>query len=289
MVNITSDWHIHSRNSCDAASMVVADLVRGAAETGILDYGLTDHLHTSYNMPDIAASRAEYAACDPSPRFHFGIEVSCVSQWELDQVEAGNYDSDKPPTYGLRQGGPAWAQPAIALTGEDVERYQIEFVVGGTHWPLYVPIEGDAVRRDYHRQNMFLAQHPLVDIVAHPWWWHGAWMEEDGHYRGEPWLDDFAKIPWSMHDEFAAAVVENEKVVEINLAAMLLNRTYPETFKGQYLSYLAELKARGVRLSIGSDCHSPQYDTDMQAAARMLESVGIGEADLWRLPLRDAD
>ena len=288
-MNITSDWHIHSRNSCDAASMVVADLVRGAAEKGILDYGLTDHLHTSYNMPDIVASRAEYETCDPTPRFHFGIEVSCVSQWELDQVAAGNYDPAKPPTYGLRQGGPAWAQPAIALTGEDVERYQIEFVVGGTHWPLYVPVEGGAIRRDYHRQNMFLAEHPLVDIVAHPWWWHGAWMDEDGHYRGEPWLADFTRIPRSMHDEFAAAVVENDKVVEINIAAMLLNRTYPETFKGQYLSYLAELKARGVKLSIGSDCHSPQYDTDMRAAARLLESVGIGEGDLWGMPERDED
>jgi len=285
-LKIDSDWHIHSRNSCDEASMLVADLICGAAEKGVVDYGLTDHLHTRYNMPDIADSRAEYEACDPSPHFHFGIEVSCVSQWELDQVAAGDYDPAKPPTYGIRQGGPAWAEPAIALTGEDVERYEIAYVVGGTHWPLYVPLEGEAIRRDYHRQNMFLAEHPLVDIIAHPWWWHGAWMDDDGGYRGEPWLDDFSRIPQSMHDEFAAAVLEHAKIVELNIGAMLLNKRYPERFKEQYLAYLAALKARGVLLGIGSDCHSPQYDVDLESAARLLERVGIGEEDLWRMPPR---
>ena len=90
-MKIDSDWHIHSQNSCDSASMPVSELIRGAAEKGIVDYGLTDHLHTPYNMPDIVASRREYEACHPSPRFHFGIEVSCVSQWELDQLAAGEY------------------------------------------------------------------------------------------------------------------------------------------------------------------------------------------------------
>jgi hypothetical protein len=40
---------------------------------------------------------------------------------------------------------------------------------------------------------------------------------------GDPWFDDFAgRIPRSMHDEFAAAVVENEKIVETeNYLAMI--------------------------------------------------------------------
>ena len=72
---------------------------------------------------------------------------------------------------------------------------------------MYVPFELDAVIRDYHRQNMFLALHPLVTIVAHPWWWMGHWADGEGNYPAEPWLDDFACIPRSMHDEFAAATV----------------------------------------------------------------------------------
>ena len=285
-MKITSDWHIHSRNSCDDACLVVADLARQAEARGILDWGLTDHVHTPFNLPDMRASRAEYLEANPSPRFHFGIEVSCVSQWEIEEIAKGGHDS---PVYGLRSGGSPGCTPEIGIGESDIEALGIEYVVGGTHWPLYVPLERDAVIRDYHRQNLFLAAHPLVDIVAHPWWWMGHWMESDGDYRSDPWLDDFRKIPRSMHDEFAAAAREHGAVVEANLGAMLLNPHYPERFKRQYVEYLAGLKADGVTLGVGSDCHGASYDEiDFDQAAAMLARVGVADADLWRLPPRGA-
>ena len=283
-MRITSDWHIHSRNSCDEASMTVSDLVSGAAEGGIVDFGLTDHVHTPFNLPDILRSREEFLAGNPSRRFHFGVELSCVSQWEIDEIRNGGHAN---PVYGLRSGGPANGPLALGMTEEQIAGYGIEFVVGGTHWPMYVPLEREAVIKDYQRQNMFLATHPLVTVVAHPWWWMGHWADEGGNYHGAPWLDDFNAIPTSMHDEFAAAVRENGKVVEINLSAMLLNRHYPERFIGQYLDYLAGLKACGVALSIGSDCHFGTYGKiDFKTAELMLDSVGIEDVDLWRLPAR---
>ena len=45
---------------------------------------------------------------------------------------------------------------------------------------MYIPYERQAVIRDYHRQNMFLATHPLVNIIAHPWWWSGRWAVRPG-------------------------------------------------------------------------------------------------------------
>jgi histidinol phosphatase-like PHP family hydrolase len=173
---------------------------------------------------------------------------------------------------------------AIGITPADIERYGIEYVVAGAHWPKYDPIEREAIIRSYHRQNMFLVTHPLVDIVAHPWWWAGAWKDADGRYTAEPWLDDFGRIPASMHEEFASAAIEHGKVVEINLDAMLLTSAYPEAFKRQYLDYLSNLNQRSVKLSIGSDCHDEHYDVDFEKAASMLESVGIQNEDLWRLP-----
>ena len=280
---LTSDWHIHSRNSCDGACMPVADLIAGSAEKGIVAYGLTDHIHTPYNLPDLYASRAEYLGLAPSPDFHFGVEVSVVSQWELDEFAGGRQEGC---TYGLRSGGPAGCDLAIGLTAEDIAELQIEYVVGGTHWPMYVEVEREIVIRDYHRQNMFLATHPLVNIVAHPWWWMGKWQDADGVYRGAPWLDDFGSIPQSMHEEFAAAAIEHNKVVEMNISAALQNPQYPEPFHRQYAEYLAWLKQRGVTLSLGSDCHSPTYDIDLEQAAARLAEVGITDADLWRLPPR---
>lgn len=284
-MTLTCDWHIHSHNSCDQASMLVPDLIRGAAEKGIVDYGLTDHLHTPFNWPDVEASRAEWLASDPPPGFHFSIEVSCVSQWEIDEIAKGGYDN---PVYGLRRGGPAGAAPALALTTADIERLGIEYVVAGVHWPLYVEFEREAIIRDYHRQYLFCATHPLVDIVAHPWWWMGHWKDADGRYTSDPWLDDFSKIPTTMHDELASAAIEHGKAIEINISALLLNRSYPDAFAEQYLAYLAYLKDRGVTFSLASDCHSAQYDTDFERPAAMLESIGIRDADLWRLPRRTA-
>ncbi len=284
-MTITSDWHIHSHHSCDQASLAMPDLVSAAGELGILDFGVTDHIHTPYNIPDLVASREEYLASNPPPRFHFGVEASVVSEWELAELAKGGHDR---PTYGLRKGGPPGASPALGLVEQDLHALGIEYVVGGTHWPLYVPFEREAVIRDYHRQNLFLATHPLVDIVAHPWWWMGHWESPDGRYLGDPWLDDFAKIPASMHDEFAAAAIEHGKAVEINLSAMLLNSAYPDDFPTQYLEYLAMLNARGVRFSIGSDCHSAQYDTDFETAAAMLDSIGLRDADFWHLPPRSS-
>lgn len=281
-MQILSDWHIHSQNSCDGACMTVSDLIQGTDEKGIVDFGLTDHVHTPYNLPDIDSSRDEFISSDPSSRFHFGIEVSSVSQWEIDEIERNGHDK---PVYGLRTGGKPGCDLAIGLSPEDIERYEIEFVVGGTHWPMYIEREREAVIRDYHRQNMFLATHPLVDIVAHPWWWMGHWMEENGDYNSEPWLDNFGVIPQSMHREFAAAAIEHETVVEINIAAMLLNPHYPKAFAPRYLEYLADLQSRGVKLSIGSDCHSRTYDIDFDTAGVMLEKAGIVD-DFFVIPPR---
>ena len=89
-----------------------------------------------------------------------------------------------------------------------------------------------------------------------------------------------------MHNAFAAAAIEHNAVVEINLQAILLNRNYPEHFKRQYIDYLSELKSQGVKLCIGSDCHSPHYEIDFEAAALMLDRVGIKDEDLWCLPPR---
>lgn len=284
-MKITSDWHIHSRNSCDQAAMAIEDLILEAEAKGIKDFGITDHLFTPHNLPDLSKSRAEYDQCNPSPRFHFGVEASSVSRWELDQLAADPHCVPN-PAYGIRSGGPSDTVPAIGIAREELAALGAEYVVAGTHFPLYVEIERQTVIRDYHRQNIFLATHQLVDIVAHPWWWHKHWQNDDGTFTGKPWFDDFRHIPQSMHDEFAAALVETDTKAEINLGATLLNPHYPDRFKEQYLEYIADLKAKGVQLCTSSDCHAEHYTVDLEAGAAMLDRIGITEDDLWRLPPR---
>jgi histidinol phosphatase-like PHP family hydrolase len=296
---ITSDCHCHSRNSCDCKTPTIptsmAETLAAMGSCGITNCGFTDHLHTPLNLPDLEASRREFDGLARDPRVHFGVEVSCVSAWELDLIAAGGHAN---AVYGLRTGGPAGADLAIGITEADIQRLGIEYVIGGAHWPMYVPFERHAIIADYHRQNMFLVSHPLVDIVAHPWWWMGHWQDPDGIYRTDPWLDDFGRVPSSMHDEFAAAAREHGTVVEINLHSMLLAANYPEAFRRRYVEYLAGLKAAGVSLAIGSDHHAqrsrygdepirgegPWRNVVFGAAIALLHAAGIHEDDLWCLP-----
>ena len=283
-MKITSDWHIHTQNSCDAACATVADIISDATALGIRDFGVTDHFNTMFNYPDMVASRKEFDACAPGPNIHFGMEASSVSAWELTQMP--KIMAEK-MTWGIREGGPAGAKPALGFDAELLEELNIEYVVAGTHWPLYVPFERDAIIRTYHEQNLFLARHPLVTIVAHPWWWMGHWQDGDGNYHGKPWFDDFGEISQSMHDEFGAAAVENNTAVEINLSAIFLNHRYPAGFAARYLNYLLGLKEQGVTFSIGSDLHGARLtQIDYTTCEIMLDKAGFRDEDFFRLPPR---
>ncbi|MGC8976413.1 MAG: PHP domain-containing protein [Candidatus Ratteibacteria bacterium] len=272
-MKIKSDWHIHTQNSCDEGSIKVKDLIKKTEEKGILYYGISDHFHTIINLPDIVNSRKEYEESNPPSNFYFGIEVSVVSKWEIEEIEK-NREKYKDAIYGIRRGGPSWAEPAVGIDEEIIKKLKIEYVIGGVHWPLYVEYERESIIKDYHRQLIFLASHPLIDIIAHPWWWMGKW-EENGMYLEKPWFDNFSIIPESMHNEFIFCVKKNKKLVEINLEAMILTKKYPLKFKYQYLEYLKKLEENGVVLCIGSDCHSPYYDIDFEKAEKLLDWAGI--------------
>ncbi len=276
-MTITTDWHIHSYNSYDCRMYIktpcltVTEIVRCAGDKGIHEYGLTDHLHTSFNLPDLAASRKDYEDSRPGPHFHFGVEASCVSQWELNEIASGKH---KNPIIGVRSGGPRNGPLALGITEKNIAEYGIEYVIGSSHWPMYVPLDPSSLIHDCHRQNMFLARHPLVTIIGHPWHWGGP----------EPWLDNFLVIPSSMHDEFTQTVLKHDKVVEINLM-MLLDRKHTERFTQQYLEYFGSLRSRGVKLSVASDCHTINHfdDLDLATASKLLHTVGIRDTDLWRI------
>jgi len=280
-MRITSDYHLHSEHSHDAAAMPMHSFAIEVGRKGIRDYGVTDHFHTPYNLPDILASRKAFLASPPSPRFHFGIEVSCVSQWEIDKIATGKHQA---PAYGLRSGGPPKAPPTIALTAEDIETYRIEYVIGASHWPLYAPPEPQAQIREHHTHNMFLACHPLVDIVGHPWYWSGFW-HADGYSSAIPWFRQFHELPKSMHQEFAAAALEHGTAVEINLRSIVLRDFDLPDYKRHYLEYLAYLQSEGVQLCLGSDCHSFHYNINLERACAMFERVGIQKPS-WELPAR---
>ena len=283
-MKITTDWHIHSHNSCDCRGrgMTMRQIIEGAAAVGITDFGVAEHLHSRVNMPDIVASRDEFVASSPPARFHFGLEATCMRQWELDEIAAGGHEDAE---WGIPDRGPGGGPFAIDLGERDVLALGIEYVIGVVHWSRGVAMQREAIIDDYLGQYLFLAGHPLVDIIGHPWWWNGAFEDPPRRYMTKPWFDDFAVIPQSVHDEFIAALLENGKAAEIN-PGVLMTDYYPEPWRMQYLEYLGELARRGVKLAAGSDRHLRPYENGFEAMAALLEKVGIRDEDLWRLPPR---
>ncbi len=287
---ITCDWHIHSHHSpeCKAhPDNAMAKLLAAIEACGITHYGITDHLHGTMNVAQLEASRREFDSLPDSPSRYFAVEVSCLREWDVQQTAAAEPEQR---SRWFWPGGPENRLTLPLLDEELIERLGISYVIGGAHCPLGVPEpydDEDAVIRSYHRQNMFIATHPLADIVAHPWWWGlGYLSKDDPRYHTFAWTGDFNCIPLSMHDEFAAAAVEHGTAVEINASASLVNPNYPDTFRSQYRDYLAYLKERGVQFSLGSDSHSwvdedDVYTPHTQYLEEDLQWLGIGTDELW--------
>ena len=262
----TSDFHIHTEHSYDSACMPVPELVRGAAAAGVTCFGITDHFNSEAHLENLQSSRAAFLqnACEG---MFFGVEATVVPAGEL-------Y-----PGKG--------EEPAMALTQEIAERFKISYVVAGAHRLLAGEYTRANIIADYHRQNMYLARHPLVDIVAHPWWWSGLFQDEDGTFKDMPWFDNFNAIPASMHNEFAAALKENETCCECNLTAFVLKKQYPEKIRRQYVEYLRALFESGVKITIGSDCHAAVYADLRDEAALMLQPAGFRPGDFSHPRLRN--
>jgi histidinol phosphatase-like PHP family hydrolase len=280
-MKIRCDWHIHSRHSsCGNKQTTLELIVEQARAAGLRSFGVADHLHAKFSEPHLLACRAEYDAMSDKEGFHFGIEVGVLREYDHRQQEQLSQTAEPCDDW-------ADMKLVLPLSRQLLEQLQPEYIIGSAHWPLGAPFEREAIIRSYHRQNMFLATHPEIDIVAHPWCWGGGgveqWRDADGYYHTLPWLDDFSVISKSMHDEFAAATIEHSTAIEINAKGVLLNPRYPESFRRQYLKYLAGLKDAGVRFSFASDSHHYGYESsllyDIEAC---LDQLGLQEEDFWR-------
>ena len=98
---------------------------------------------------------------------------------------------------------------------------------------------------DHHGKLMALVTDcDFVDVIAHPW--------VIGHkYAARGVIDSwrFAYIPEEMLKEFAQAMVDHGKVLELNSSAQL---DFDDPMFGQFMSMAKEA---GVAIAIGSDAH----------------------------------
>ncbi|MBE6695981.1 MAG: PHP domain-containing protein [Ruminococcaceae bacterium] len=275
---IKSDWHIHTHCSCDSACLTFEDLIKDARELGITDFGVSDHYHTSLQTHDIELSRAEYeSALEMHPElkghFHFGVEATVVSEWEIDRIKRGV--KENLTSCGVLVGGPEVASIAFDFDDAFIEKYKIDYVVAAMHWPKYGNADTDSLIKEYHRQYMFCATNPHSTILAHYLWWDEGlysyfWKKTDFK---NPFLD-FSVITESMRDELKCALKENNVAFELNPCMFFKNM--PQAFADAYLGWASDLQRDGVVLSFGSDCHKAHItNTDYGKIDKIFAHYGI--------------
>ena len=293
---IQQDLHIHTHCSCDSASAQIPDIIDSCRELGFRHFGISDHLHTAFNLPDIEVARREFLAQGPVPGFHFGVEATCATAWECEKIAKRDYAScftctvlGKPfqtmtPIDGIMYGGPAGGPLQVDLTKDDLARLGIEYVIGGVHKPNYTEHEPKAMRDDFFNQSCFLIRHENVDILAHPWdmlpFWSGDCIVNRAHKKDNTL---YLQIPQEYWDELAHLLVTHKKLAELN--GGFLCSPLPEDVLRFFMERMAEWKEKGVKFTYGSDLHAAQYNVErVQKVDAALAEYGFTEADFGLPP-----
>ena len=282
---IHSDLHIHSEYSYDA-KLSIEDILAAAKRHGLRQVGITDHLNLpNHRFIDCLRRSAENVlkAKENEPTLLLGIELTPIEKPFYDYCvkypETFGYNPPGyvPPTSGI----PIPYPLEMALSKEELMSYGIQYAVAAAHGYIDMPDPDVRNLKDciasYHRMQMYLAADERTTILGHPYY-HGLHI----------WYEDFSVFPQSMHEELAAALKENGKLIEYN-RDMLLSPHASERFKHQYAEFMRFMFEYGVRVTYGSDYHSAYPDRHEEmypylraAGFRDGDFSELEESDLWQ-------
>jgi histidinol phosphatase-like PHP family hydrolase len=288
---IKQDLHIHTHCSCDGANLHLPEIIKGCQELGFEHFGLADHLHTAFNMPDIEISKKEYDEYGLVKGFHFGIEVTCATKWECEMIAKREFAScftcqvlGKPfqtmtPIDGIMFGGPAGGPLQVDLTKEDIQRLGIQYVIGGVHKPNYSELTFKEILEDWYNQSCFLVNNPIVDIIAHPWEGIPFWSGDNIVNRNSTQdFELYLKIPQEYWNNLGDLIVKNNKLAEIN-PAIIFRDIIPEKVRYAVIEKMAAWKEKNVKFTFGSDSHC-KYDVEnIIKYDKVLSEFGFKESD----------
>ncbi|MBE7063066.1 MAG: PHP domain-containing protein [Ruminococcaceae bacterium] len=274
---IQSDWHIHSENSYDA-TLTLEEIARKAKEFGFKRVGITDHANFNDDkfLWDLKSSANSVRTFQKKyPEMILGVELTPIEKPEFDYIKK----------HGTRQGyvPPVINEPyalELAQTKDQLIGYGVRYAIGAAHWRVDVPfakglpVDIDAMIKEWYRQQLWLACDERVTILGHPW------------YNGKAvWYDDFSIIPRSMNMDIAYALKENKKYVECN-EGVLCSQKASEKFRRQYAEFIRELFEMGIPVTYGSDSHK-EYACRHIEMEKILADVGFKKGDFSEIKEKD--
>ncbi len=285
---ITSDWHTHTTASPDG-TLTVETLCEEARRQGLRVIGMSDHCNfndAKYRQV-MRDSRAAYERhCTQYPELRFGVELSPYSRTVYDALARGDTLGSCRAGY-IAAGEPPYT-PAFALTREDVDALGLSYVIAGVHWRCDAPDasvpprSADAWIKEWLRLMTWSVEAlaeiagDRLKILAHPWYSciRAPWVQSPGEdNRG------FARIPFSAHDELAAALLQYGVAAECN-ADQVTHPTLSERYRREYAEFLVFLYERGVPITYGTDEHEC-YPDRRESVLVALRQSGYRENTLY--------
>ncbi|MBR1983207.1 MAG: PHP domain-containing protein, partial [Clostridia bacterium] len=172
---IKSDWHVHSEFSYDA-KISLETIGDNAKVQGLINVGITDHLNFNdekFTTDLINSVNGVKKAQEKYPFMVLGVELTPIEKPEFDYIL----------THPDHEGyvAPIQEQPfdiELGMSKENLKKLGVRYAIGASHWRVdkpngrYMPIELDASIKEWHRQQMWLANDERVTILGHPWY-HG--------------------------------------------------------------------------------------------------------------------
>ncbi len=274
---IKSDWHIHSEYSYDAR-LPLEKILEKSKELGFKNVGITDHVNLNDNkfLSDLRNSAQHVNEFRKNhPEMILGAELTPIEKPEFDYIKI----------HGVRDGyvAPIIDKPfeiELPQTKQELIDLGLRYAVGATHWRLdlpkaiFLPVDKDAMIKEWYRQQLWLACDERVTILGHPW------------YNGQGvWYDDFSAIPRSMNMEIASALKENKKYVEFN-GGVLSDKKMSDKCRRQYTEFIRELFEMGIPVTYGSDSHN-EYAIDIADTEKLLAEAGFKEGDISEVKEED--
>lgn len=252
LMSLQSDFHIHTYHlGCANETMTLPAIVDCLREQGVTQFGIADHLNTTDKLPLHEKIKDDITALpqgDGSMELYFGVELNFLSC-------DGDFAYD-----------------------EDIrDKTGFQFAIGGIHGTYVDEYDINKIVEIQHRHHLLTCQHPLVDVVVHPWWFSKRPFDD----KGWPWFDDMSVVPASMTRELGQVAAETGTAIEINAAAIIICPNYSDRFKEQYVDYLAVLAETGCKFSIGSDAHSRDHFAGLPRAVEAARAAGITEDMIW--------
>ena len=291
-MKLRQNLHIHSLHSCDSACSTIDDIQKEMLACGMTEFGLSDHFHTKYNLCDVQSAFNDFHCCKRPKEFHFGIELTCMAKWECDAIAKGEYEYlGDDPIYGLRYNTPpenADFSPYIDIDEETIKKLGIEYTIAGAHWPLKMPNSLTEACDDLFTQMMYLAEHPLVDILAHAWYpiqyahrWKD-WLGLTGLPKFSPSVVDHSvitKIPAWMNEQLGETLLKNGTCAELN-ASELNNPSCHSEYRNARWKIFAMWREMGVKFTFGTDQHAAHNNrAELAAMELFMDLYGFKDED----------